>query len=138
MHAAADLCTPNNTSLGGWRALTQSTAPSHTTTPLTGDPHTRTGTAPPCTRPLQYDYYVPAEAVHGTLPKELRGTLFLIGPALTQAYGTAVRHPSDADGMVRGWFVRNTHRAVVAVVCCCCLAGSLAHFNPAEHKAVTW
>lgn len=48
----------------------------------------------------EYDYYVPAEAVHGTLPKELRGTLFLIGPALTQAYGTAVRHPSDADGMV--------------------------------------
>ncbi len=51
---------------------------------------------------MQYDYYVPAEAVYGTLPKEIRGTLFLIGPALTQAYGTAVRHPSDADGMVRG------------------------------------
>ncbi|GIL89611.1 hypothetical protein Vretifemale_17337, partial [Volvox reticuliferus] len=48
----------------------------------------------------EYDYYVPPDAIYGTLPEEIRGTLFLIGPALTEAYGTTVRHPSDADGMV--------------------------------------
>ncbi|KXZ46644.1 hypothetical protein GPECTOR_42g855 [Gonium pectorale] len=49
----------------------------------------------------EYDYYVAPEAVHGTLPDELLGsTLFLIGPGLTEGYGTSVRDPSDADGMV--------------------------------------
>ncbi len=55
-------------------------------------------------RPLQYteyDYYVPPEAVHGTVPEDVRGTLFLIGPGTTEVYGTSVRYPSDGDGMVR-------------------------------------
>ncbi|KAG2453988.1 hypothetical protein HYH02_001032 [Chlamydomonas schloesseri] len=48
----------------------------------------------------EYDYYVPPEAVYGKLPEEIKGTLYFIGPGLTQVYGTSVRHPADADGMV--------------------------------------
>ncbi|KAG2426097.1 hypothetical protein HXX76_013285 [Chlamydomonas incerta] len=48
----------------------------------------------------EYDYYVPPEAVYGKLPEEVKGTLYFIGPGLTQVYGTGVRHPADADGMV--------------------------------------
>ncbi|GAX81610.1 hypothetical protein CEUSTIGMA_g9038.t1 [Chlamydomonas eustigma] len=51
--------------------------------------------------PYEYDYYLDEAWVDGQLPLELQGgTMYGVGPGLTEAYGSVVRHPEDADGMV--------------------------------------
>src|SRR5690348_16761477 len=38
--------------------------------------------------------------VDGDIPEGLRGTLLMVGPALTNAYGTEVHNPADGDGAI--------------------------------------
>lgn len=49
---------------------------------------------------LQYDYYIDPAWIQGSIPDDITGTLFFSGPGLTTLYGTTVRNPDDADGMV--------------------------------------
>jgi all-trans-8'-apo-beta-carotenal 15,15'-oxygenase len=48
--------------------------------------------------PQEYDYWI--EAVEGTIPADLNGTLFRNGPGLLEIGGHSVHHPFDGDGMV--------------------------------------
>ncbi len=45
----------------------------------------------------EFDYELEVE---GTIPNELRGTLFRNGPGLTNVFGNDLVHPIDGDGMV--------------------------------------
>lgn len=49
-------------------------------------------------QPQEYDYAI--TDVIGTIPTELKGTLFRNGPGLLEIHGTPIRHPFDGDGMV--------------------------------------
>jgi all-trans-8'-apo-beta-carotenal 15,15'-oxygenase len=46
----------------------------------------------------EYDYWV--EAVEGTVPPDLQGTLFRNGPGLLDVNGERIQHPFDGDGMI--------------------------------------
>jgi len=48
-------------------------------------------------QPEEFDYDLEVE---GSLPPELKGTLFRNGPGLTHLFGTDLVHPIDGDGMV--------------------------------------
>ena len=43
---------------------------------------------------------VPLEPVRGTIPAELKGTLFRNGPGRLERGGQWVHHPFDGDGMI--------------------------------------
>jgi len=49
-------------------------------------------------QPQEFDY--PIEAIDGTLPPDLNGTLFRNGPGLLDVNGQPLHHPFDGDGMV--------------------------------------
>ncbi|ELR98247.1 carotenoid oxygenase family protein [Gloeocapsa sp. PCC 73106] len=49
-------------------------------------------------QPQEYDYSI--TDIIGTIPTELKGTLFRNGPGLLDINGIAIRHPFDGDGMV--------------------------------------
>ncbi|MEM9161467.1 MAG: carotenoid oxygenase family protein [Cyanobacteria bacterium P01_F01_bin.4] len=49
-------------------------------------------------QPSEYDYEI--DDIDGTLPAELEGTLFRVGPGLLDINGYPVQHPFDGDGMV--------------------------------------
>lgn len=48
-------------------------------------------------QPDEFDYELEVE---GTIPKEIRGTLFRNGPGLMEVYDTPLVHPIDGDGMI--------------------------------------
>ncbi len=48
--------------------------------------------------PDEFDYWI--DDIEGTLPHDLRGTLFRNGPGLLDVNGQRIHHPFDGDGMI--------------------------------------
>jgi all-trans-8'-apo-beta-carotenal 15,15'-oxygenase len=46
----------------------------------------------------EFDYWI--DDIEGTLPSDLRGTLFRNGPGLLDVNGQRIHHPFDGDGMI--------------------------------------
>ncbi|MEO0984730.1 MAG: carotenoid oxygenase family protein [Cyanobacteria bacterium J06639_14] len=49
-------------------------------------------------QPQEFAYWI--EAIEGTIPLDLEGTLFRNGPGLLDIGGHPIRHPFDGDGMI--------------------------------------
>jgi all-trans-8'-apo-beta-carotenal 15,15'-oxygenase len=49
----------------------------------------------------EYIEPVPLEILHGSIPKDLHGTLYRNGPGNFEVQGERVRHPFDAEGMLQ-------------------------------------
>lgn len=50
--------------------------------------------------PTEHEYTFEAGEIEGTVPAELRGTLFRNGPGLMDVQGTPLNQPFDGDGMI--------------------------------------
>eukprot|EP00494_Astrolonche_serrata_P002578 UN02584 len=45
-------------------------------------------------------YWIPSSLIDGEIPKNLRGTLFRIGPSRSKVNGIKLKHILDGDGLI--------------------------------------